>query len=283
MAVTPVAAQAGNSEQPAAPSHPSAEQAVGKATTGPFVGLLPQGMVQLVGITKYPPTKRSRWFQPDGSAAELEPFFAPKRTFQSRGHKALSFLVRSQSLPPDASPLPVWEISQHQGWEGEEVADASGRSLSDCRILSAALPASLATVNLRVGFGMGPWETVLKLNPEDGSTGSFRRDGKQRTATLQHAAGPGPATHGSTRVTLVCTVRYPEWELRLAAIDHDGKEHVSSLGSRGEIYMASFNSLLLSSIKELHLQLRPYNWVEFKNVSLQAGQKTKVEVVPPAF
>ena len=109
---------------------------------------------------------------------------------------------------------------------------------------------------------MGPWETVLKLNPEDGSTGSFRRDGKQRTATLQHAAGPGPATHGSTRVTLVCTVRYPEWELRLAAIDHDGKEHVSSLGSRGEIYMASFNSLLLSSIKELHLQLRPYNWVE---------------------
>ena len=124
MAVTPVAAQAGNSEQPTAPLASEPEQAVGKATTGPFVGLLPQGMVQLVGITKYPPTKRSRWFQPDGSAAELEPFFAPKRTFQSRGHKALSFLVRSQSLPGCVALAGLGNI-QHQGWEGEEVADAS--------------------------------------------------------------------------------------------------------------------------------------------------------------
>lgn len=37
----------------------------------------------------------------------------------------------------------------------------------------------------------------------------------------------------------------------------------------------------LSSIKEFRLQVRPYDWVEFKNVSLQSGQKTDVKVVSP--
>jgi hypothetical protein len=40
-----------------------------------------------------------------------------------------------------------------------------------------------------------------------------------------------------------------------------------------------FADLPLSSIKEFRFQVRPYCWVEFKNVSLQSGQKTDVKVV----
>jgi hypothetical protein len=286
-ATTRVAAQADEPDQPAAPSGRESERAVSRATSGPFVGLLPQGMVQLVGLTEYPLTKQSRWFQPDGSAAELEPMLVRRNHLRNRGHqRALSFLVRIQSLPPDASPWPAWKLPPAPEWSAESVVDASGRTIPDCHILAAVLPASLATATLRVGFGMGPWETVLKLNPENGSTGSFSRDDKQRTVTLQQAEEVGQPACASTRVTLRHTVRYPAWELRLAAIDHYGKEHVSSLGGHGgdvSIDMAYFDKLPLSSIKEFHFQLRPYSWVEFKNVSLRAGQKTKVEVVPPAF
>jgi hypothetical protein len=282
-ATTRAAVQAGEPEQPAAPSGRENEQAVSEASSGPFVGLLPQGMVQLVGLTEYPPTKQSRWFQPDGSPAEVQPVLAPYRRLQTHGRPALSFLVLAQSVPPDVSLYPVWEVSRHQGWEGQEVADASGRSLPECRILSAIFPSTLATVNLRVGYGMGPWDTVVTLMPEIGSTGSFTRNGKRRKATLQQVKEPGPSTQGPTRVTVMCTVIYPEWEVRLVAIDHQQKEHISPQGNIGTTYMASFDALPLSAIKEFHLQLRPYSWVEFKNVSLHRGRKTNVKVIPPAF
>ena len=212
-ATTRVAAQADEPDQPAAPSGRESERAVSRATSGPFVGLLPQGMVQLVGLTEYPLTKQSRWFQPDGSAAELEPMLVRRNHLRNRGHqRALSFLVRIQSLPPDASPWPAWKLPPAPEWSAESVVDASGRTIPDCHILAAVLPASLATATLRVGFGMGPWETVLKLNPENGSTGSFSRDDKQRTVTLQQAEEVGQPACTSTRVTLRHTVRYPAWE-----------------------------------------------------------------------
>jgi len=43
--------------------------------------------------------------------------------------------------------------------------------------------------------------------------------------------------------------------------------------------VAVFHDLPLSSIKEFRLQVRPYYWVEFKNVSLKSGQKTDVTIV----
>jgi len=42
-----------------------------KAGGPPFIGRLPQGTVELLGITNYPPTAQSRWWKPDGSAASL--------------------------------------------------------------------------------------------------------------------------------------------------------------------------------------------------------------------
>ena len=37
--------------------------------------------------------------------------------------------------------------------------------------------------------------------------------------------------------------------------------------------------LPLSSIKEFRFQVSPYDWVEFRNVSLRPGQKTLVTVI----
>jgi len=285
--------QAGAAAQLAAPSTkaedaapaaiPGAKHAASERSSGPFVGRLPQGTVQLVGITEYPPRKQSRWFQPDGSPAEVPPVLAPQSMLWTWGRPALSFLVLTRSLPRDGSPYPIWEISQHQGAEGQAVVDASGRRLREYRILSAIFPPTLAAVNLRVGYGLGRWDTVVTLKPEVGSSGSFARDGKQRKATLQQVKEPELSMRNATQVTLNCTVNHPEWELRLVAVDQERKEHASRLGSVGKSYIAFFQALPLSSIKEFRLQLRPYSWVEFKNVSLHRGRKTKVEVTPPAF
>ena len=38
-----------------------------------FIAHLPQGTVELVGITDYPPTLKSRWWQADGSRSLIRP------------------------------------------------------------------------------------------------------------------------------------------------------------------------------------------------------------------
>ena len=73
-----------------------------------FIARLPQGTVELVGITDYPPTLKSQWWQPDGSAASIGPFRTPDALHRrvSANTKELAFLVRFEYLPADASPEP---------------------------------------------------------------------------------------------------------------------------------------------------------------------------------
>ena len=44
------------------------------------------------------------------------------------------------------------------------------------------------------------------------------------------------------------------------------------------ITTVGFVNLSLSEIKEFELYTRPYQWITFKNVSLQPGHKTDVQV-----
>lgn len=65
------------------------------------------------------------------------------------------------------------------------------------------------------------------------------------------------------------------------AIDKDGKIYATGHGSiaSGKIdqLTASFRNLKLDQIEEFQYQVRPYQWVEFKNVSLRSEHKTDVE------
>jgi hypothetical protein len=86
-----------------------------------FIGRLPQGTVQLMGVTDFPPTKRSRWWQPDGSAATLHPY-RPQHTdprWQNHGSgKRLTLLVRLKNLPSE-------QPSKGQGEHDQSSAQAS--------------------------------------------------------------------------------------------------------------------------------------------------------------
>jgi hypothetical protein len=70
-----------------------------------FIVHLPHGGVELVGITDYPPTLRSQWWQPDGSPAKVGPCRATNshvpdlRNEAMADAKVLAFLVRFHNLP----------------------------------------------------------------------------------------------------------------------------------------------------------------------------------------
>jgi hypothetical protein len=104
---------------------PSAEAAVeAKTARTHFIAHLPQGTVELVGVTDaYRPTVPSRWWRPDGSPAEIGPFSTQQKyQFPSvmADDKIFTFLVRIENLPADASWDPVCGISTSTTPQGPE-------------------------------------------------------------------------------------------------------------------------------------------------------------------
>ena len=73
----------------------------------------------------------------------------------------------------------------------------------------------------------------------------------------------------------------------MVAVGRDGREHPasSSTGTGAHNFVqlsAEFSGLSLKDIKVFRVQTRPYQQVEFRNVSLQPGKKTDVQVVEGA-
>jgi hypothetical protein len=312
-----------------------------------FIGRLPQGTVELVGVTYYPPTNDSAWWLPDGSAASIGPFLPPGRPSRPRvpaNQKKLVFLVRFENLPADASRDPAGGIDSYtirEGdphairersglsgsgtkrnpsrnlfpgsdlWEATDVygaVDARGAPLASNarspqhaatdranshprndkpvpyydRMFCGVLRASAPTTDLRVGTSMGAWETVLSRKPDFTGESSFSRDGQKWTVTIEKANTPAAASPHSTRFIVTSLPTYGLWNKRLVAVASDGRQQASRIGRTvgGDSGEAAF-ALSLSSIKELRLQVRPYHWVEFYNISLQSGKKAEVKVFSP--
>jgi hypothetical protein len=69
---------------------------------------------------------------------------------------------------------------------------------------------------------------------------------------------------------------------RIVAIDVDGNIHTKDSGSIWDDNIRQttgrFYNLRLAQVKKFLFQARPYEWVEFKNVSLKPGTKTDVRV-----
>ena len=111
-----------------------------------FVGHLRQATVELLGVTLWPPTAKSRWWRPDGTVAEIGPYlwrkrdtvgsrlnwgtreevFLPKRKSDNvlhvgRGQKGVTFLIRISSQSSNQS-------SNGEDRHGPSTADTSQRA-----------------------------------------------------------------------------------------------------------------------------------------------------------
>ena len=83
-----------------------------------FIGRLQQGTVELIAITKYPPTNQSQWWKPDGSAAHVGPFRSrPTQSSLSPNEKPLAFYsVLRTSLPTLLGRSGKSSLPRADGW-----------------------------------------------------------------------------------------------------------------------------------------------------------------------
>jgi uncharacterized protein (TIGR03067 family) len=136
------------------------------------------------------------------------------------------------------------------------------------------------TTTVRFAVADGPWETVIE---NQGSTAM----GTTKGGFIFSRPVETQLPNSDARVILISvTHEIIGDETRLVAVDTDDREHaaISSTGAGAHNFKqitAQFSNLELKDIKVFRLQKRPYKSIEFRNVSLQPGQKTDVQIVWP--
>ncbi|NQV33795.1 MAG: hypothetical protein HQ515_13965, partial [Phycisphaeraceae bacterium] len=241
----------------------------------PFIAQLPQGSIELLGICEHP-SEGKDWWAPDGSPAQEGPFHT--RGSHTRVHadqQAREFVIRVRDLPTDAS-FTSWKIESSIGLVGGTLVSDDGHDSRELRMRSATLPDDLQSTHLRMGVGLDEW---LTLGRSTGGSGmrSTSRGGQAWTFSFLDAVQAGP----DIQVTVLHTISQ-DWQIRTVAMTDAGEQvYGPSKGmvSTGMSHLTTtFSNLSLGSIENFVFQVRPYHWVEFRNVSLVPGRKTTVRI-----
>ena len=247
------------------------------SASAPFVAKLPQGSVELVAISKHPSTPDQPWWRPDGSpyTGELLELRGIHCTADAN-QLAREFVIRREGFPEDVS-FPVVKLEPSASMGGGGVY-SNWRQDPDLYGIVATMPKTTRTMMLKVGISVGPWGKVIESKADGSSMFGVNYQGQDWSVSFSTASEIG----GNACITVTHTAK--DWDVRIVAVDKDGKEHTcseidSTCADAFWNTTVTFDGLPLANVKEFQFQVRPYHWVEFKNVSLQAGERTQVEVV----
>ncbi|MGD0383860.1 MAG: DUF1559 domain-containing protein [Thermoguttaceae bacterium] len=268
------------------PKQPAAAAGVEKAveiakneSNKSFVARLPSGItVELLGVSENP-SKDKPWWRPDGTPLAERPYESLNSvTYSDQPHVAREFAVLVGNLPsePVGTKLEFDPTYDAAGGGTPKLLDPYKGEL---HAMAVSLP-DQPTVTVRFAVADGPWETVIENR---GSTAM----GTTKGGFIFSRPVETQLPNSDARVILISiTHEIIDDETRVAAVGTDGQEHLasSSTGSGAHNFIqitAEFSKIALKDIKVFRLQKREYKWVEFRNVSLQAGQKTDVQIVLP--
>ena len=257
----------------------SIEPGGGRAVANPpFIARFNQGEVELLAVGNQPWTNTDCWL-PNGGLSS-KPFPVGEGSMSTwtidMVEKKMAFRIHNESSDGPIS-LPVCRFNKESGIPGgsSSFQPPGPRSPDAIFYQTISCPTNAETMNVSLGVANGAWETAVTLKHQNntsssGSTGDW-------SATWNAVAGGG-------NVAVNCDYSKSEdWETRMVDVDDTGKltvipknpSSVSTL-STGGVLLVSSNEF--ARIKEFQLQKRKYQWVEFRNVSLQPGHMTTVTV-----
>ena len=241
-----------------------------------FKKTLPNGVtVELLGICQHP-SEGKQWWRPDGTWLQLAPYDEIGGKVYTSGKKqAYEFAVRLHNLPQDSDNTKMTKLKidgRSAGGGAEPRKD--GKRLSDVRWMATALPEDQQTCTVQVGISAGAWNTVATHLGKGG----------------QHLGLPGSnSVHFSeamtvqNRVKMVVSDTFLNHPHRVIAVDIAGRIHKPNdigSGTSGNIRQTTFgfDDLPVNRIRDFRFQTRPYERLEFKNVSLKPNFKNDVQV-----
>lgn len=243
--------------------------------TNACVAHWPEGTLELIALAQHPSTNKV-WWRPDGSLFTGAPFENPARVIWPDEGQVLEFAVAHRGFQSD--PSTAFEfVPRAHGMSQKHWPQQSGKTLPNHELIVAVLPEDIRTVTLRAGIAAGAWHALVSRDAKTGTSGFFAHAGRQWTVLFQDPVESSGDTHITATHSMV-----QGWETRIVAIDASGKEHLGSNSYESSSDLARttarFDKLSLSLVKQFRFEIRPYRWAEFRNISLQPGVRTAVEV-----
>lgn len=255
--------------------------------------------VELAGVSESP-SEGKPWWRPNGSplahapkhyppASEIPKIAQPGREFALRltdvpfSHPQGDFdaLIRIDPLPapPPGGGLTggIWVSQQMPPDFGKPLNRSQSQALkySELRVAIQSFPGTQDHATIKAGLPAGPWATIVANGTNAGMS-------VQRPDCEVSFAAPAESNN-AVSIDVAHNIP-PDRQVRVVAALVDGKEVVGDRNpevSTGHVRQItqSFKDLSIKDVKEFRLQTRPYEWVEFRNVSLRPGRRTDVQVI----
>jgi tRNA A-37 threonylcarbamoyl transferase component Bud32 len=225
----------------------------------PFTARVAGGEFEIIAVRKYPAPSNSRWWAPDGGPSGVPSSLrAGEYPPPPAGRQGVELLVRK------VFPAGVYPVATR-------FYPANGTEPADTFICHLAAAPNAAAMNATFHIASGPWQ---ELGRAEGKVSVNENGGVDFTVErFQKSAGG------------------IEW--RVVAVDADGVAHPDNatitLTSGSDAGRTTFTfggrfakpadqALVVQTVREFRLQQRTGQAVEFRNISLQPGHKTTVEV-----
>ncbi|MHC4111706.1 MAG: M56 family metallopeptidase [Planctomycetota bacterium] len=231
---------------------------------------LPNGVtVELVAICEYESGSKE-WWRPDGTKLAKE-IRTKKGSTVAAGGKTYAVAVKVKG--PEDMAFKWGKIKGARGAASLEVVDSKGQAISNMRAHKVHIDEKLTTTSIQFGAATGNWKTMAHHNGKDIMSTGIEGGG----------IAFSEAYESNKVVKINVSDDFLNLDHRIIAIDKEGTEHVPQnqpWTSAGKVRQTipSFHNLRLHQIKEYQYQTRPYDWAEFKNVSLKPGLKTEVDM-----
>jgi uncharacterized membrane protein len=269
--------QAASQASPASPT-PSAEDS--------FRAVMPDGaVIELVGVCEYP-SAGHEWWRSDGSPLKMIPGGESPKNFEQRawlGPMVREFAVRA-TLTEGAEVTLAGQNPNQNSTCTKPGADK--KATQWLRWVVQLRPDSRTATG--VHYAPEPWKKYAEWK-HWATRGGQRVQTGAALMSMGDPSGQVILTQPYEKNGNTCMVAafdfddLPRLDLRLLAIGTDKSERAADQSwqpptRRVHVLMAKFDKLPLDSIEKFQFQSRPMTPIQFKNISLHAGQKTNFEV-----
>jgi predicted Ser/Thr protein kinase len=266
---------------PASPRYKTIEPPA-QPKLGPFEGTYEQGRIELFALGDHPPNGQPFW-KPNGEP--LTEAVSELGGLNTAGGKVMKEIVVRVHSATKLAATPVFRFRQNSGFS------AMGSSFHRpdaqqpfARFHSAiACPPEARETTIEVGVADGDWHKEIE----------FPRHDNQARSYLSESGSPNRGTWaGSVRSASIVGDRVPltfsysrrdDCETRMTYERDDGMI-VPLIGEGSDSNGDMTNALTtlpvaeFQRIKHFRVESRRYQWIEFRNVSLQLGHRTQVGV-----
>ncbi len=243
----------------------------------PFIAKYRGGTVELLALAPHPSTNGPAWLPNGASATDPFPFRDGKSSAAGKVMKEIAFRIHSEA--DDASqPVTKYEPESVRGM-GSSFWSINPKSKERMFVQAIACAPEAKQVNVRLGIADGDWQVIKSLEAgPNNHGGDSKTSGEDGIWVAQFQVVKGKS--GDVALSFLYS-RREEWETRMVAVKSDGSTMPLSYNQSDSDLHHGLVSLLeneFSQIRWIQLQRRKYQWMEFRNVSLESGHPTQLQI-----